>query len=128
MLLPASLHAKNLPSTQQAASTGEARAQYDLAIRYLKGDGVAEDSTSAVKWLKKSAEQNFSSVHYKLGVLYYEGRMDENDAVPLPLLFPELKNEQGKEKPAIQAAEQGYAISQYHLGELLKKGKSAIKE
>ncbi len=115
ILLPFSLHAKNLQATQQAANNGEARAQYDLAIRYLKGNGVEKDSASAIKWLKKSAGQNFVSAQHKLGILYREGRKVDTDM------------DQAIEY-LMMAADHGNATAQYMLGDIYQQGDGVAKD
>lgn len=40
-----------------AAESGHAQAQFNLGICYYNGEGVLENESEAVKWLKKSAEQ-----------------------------------------------------------------------
>jgi len=115
ILTISSLHAETLQLTQQVANKGEARAQYDLAIRYLKGDGVEKDSTSAIKWLKKSAGQNFVSAQHELGILYREGRKvsaDMDQAIEYLTL----------------AAEQGNATAQYILGDIYQQGDGVAKD
>ncbi|VAX01344.1 hypothetical protein MNBD_GAMMA19-1371 [hydrothermal vent metagenome] len=115
ILIFVSLHAETLQRTQQAAIKGEAHAQYELAIRYLKGDGVEKHSVSAIKWLKKSADQDFSSAQYKLGILYREGRKVTTDM------------DQAIEYLTM-AAEQGNATAQYMLGDIYQQGDGVAKD
>jgi len=115
ILLPFSLQAKNLQATQQAANSGEARAQYDLGIHYLKGDGVEKDSKSAIKWLKKSAGQDFVSAQYKLGLLYREGRKVGTDMDQAIEYF-------------MMAADHGNASAQYMLGDIYQQGDGVEKD
>lgn len=42
---------------KKKAEAGSATAQYNLAFRYLNGDGVKADHTEAKKWLQTSAKQ-----------------------------------------------------------------------
>jgi len=44
-----------------AAGWGNAAAEYNLALRYRSGDGVAIDQQESRKWLNKSASQNYLS-------------------------------------------------------------------
>ncbi len=53
------------------ANSGDANAQHELGVRYLFGQGFATDTSKAVYWIKKSAEQNFMMAQYNLGLLYY---------------------------------------------------------
>ena len=48
--------AKNLLQYQQKClEQGSTRAQYDMGVRYLTGDGVAEDKTKGLDLLKKAS-------------------------------------------------------------------------
>lgn len=40
----------------EQAELGEFSVQYDLAVRYLEGDGVEADPVQAVRWLSQAAE------------------------------------------------------------------------
>ena len=41
----------------KAATSGDAEAQYELAIMYANADGVLRDDARATKWLHLAAEQ-----------------------------------------------------------------------
>ncbi|HEC20139.1 MAG TPA: sel1 repeat family protein [Gammaproteobacteria bacterium] len=114
-LAPLSGHAGNLQELKQAAEAGKPRAQYDLAMMYLKGDGVEKDSASAIKWLQRAAEQDFSAAQYKLGMLYREGRKTTADI-----------------EKAIEyltmAADQGNPSAQYMLGEIYLQGDDVAQD
>ena len=49
------------------AKNGDKAAQYDLGVRYLKGNEVPKDYSKSLLWLKKSAEQGFPQADYNLG-------------------------------------------------------------
>ncbi len=57
-----------------AAEKGNAECQYNLALMYEQGMGIAKDEKEAVVWYKKSAEQGNSNAQFNLGVLYENGR------------------------------------------------------
>ncbi|MGQ0672872.1 MAG: tetratricopeptide repeat protein [Hyphomicrobium sp.] len=59
---------------QKAAELGDARAQYELGLAYEKGTVLGRDITAAGKWLKASAEQNFSDGQFAYGVLLATGQ------------------------------------------------------
>ena len=40
-----------------AAEQGEARAQFNLGIRYANGEGVPQDDAEAIRWYRLAAEQ-----------------------------------------------------------------------
>lgn len=44
---------------RKAAEQNDADAQYNLAICYARGDGVAEDWAEAYKWLSLAARQGY---------------------------------------------------------------------
>jgi len=48
------------------AEAGSETAQYDLGVRYLKGDGVTKDFVLARKWLEASAKQGNTAAAKKL--------------------------------------------------------------
>src|SRR5262245_27286667 len=74
----AAYEAGNLPLAYKefraAAEKGEADCQFNLALMYEKGIGVAQDEKEAVVWYRKSAEQGNSNAQFNLGVLYENGR------------------------------------------------------
>jgi predicted HTH domain antitoxin len=60
-------------ATQKAAEQGDAKAQYNLGIRYTNGIGVAENQEEAVKWYQKAAEWGNVNAQYNLGLHYDSG-------------------------------------------------------
>ena len=73
--------ASQIEELRNAAEKDDAAAQYDLAMRYLKGDGVASSQSEAVTWLLKSAHLGNSSAQLQLGVAYEMGRGVPQDYV-----------------------------------------------
>ena len=57
---------------RQAAETGSASAQYQLALRYRKGEGVAQNPTEADYWLRRAAEQEHGDAQIALALRYYD--------------------------------------------------------
>ena len=57
-----------------AAKEGHANSQFNLAIMYEQGIGVAKDEKEAVVWYGKAAAQGNSAAQFNLGVLYENGR------------------------------------------------------
>lgn len=55
------------------ADTGNADGQFNVALMYEQGIGVAKDETQAISWYEKSAQQGNSNAQYNLGVLYENG-------------------------------------------------------
>ena len=84
---------------------GDAEAQFNLGMVYQHGNGVPQDSKTAVKWHTLAAEQGHAGAQVNLGQMYYNG-----DGVTLNY------------KTALKwyglAAEKGNAGAQYMLGEM----------
>ena len=74
----AAYQANNLPLAYKefltAAKDGDADSQFNVALMYEQGIGVAKDEKEAVVWYGKSAAQDNSAAQYNLGVLYENGR------------------------------------------------------
>ncbi len=62
-----------------AAEKGDASCQYNLALMYEQGMGVAKDEKEAVVWYRKSADLGNANAQFNLGVLYENGRGTEVD-------------------------------------------------
>lgn len=52
------------------AQKGEARAQFSLALLYLRGQGVAQNTPEAMRWLRKAANRGDGEARMVLGDLY----------------------------------------------------------
>jgi TPR repeat protein len=57
-----------------SAEEGHAGSQFNVALMYEQGIGVAKDEMEAVVWYRKSALQGTAAAQYNLGVLYENGR------------------------------------------------------
>ena len=79
------------------AELGDAKAQYNLGVSYLRGDGVAKNPNEAVKWFEKAAGQDYAYANYALGI---------RDEDSLNFFFSKL---------AI-AADNGVAEAQFRIG------------
>jgi len=55
------------------AEHGNVSAQYNVAVLYEKGQGVAQDYREAARWYLKAAEQGDPEAQYSIGVLYEKG-------------------------------------------------------
>ena len=67
-----------------AAEQGDASAQFNLGVRYVTGEGVAQDDAEAVRWYRLAAEQGDASAQFNLGVMYGTGEgvaQDDAEAV-----------------------------------------------
>jgi TPR repeat protein len=56
-----------------SAEEGNADAQFNVALMYERGIGVAKNLEEAVVWYRKSALQGNSAAQFNLGVLYENG-------------------------------------------------------
>ncbi|MBT8294080.1 MAG: sel1 repeat family protein, partial [Eudoraea sp.] len=74
----AAYQANNLPLAYKefltAAKAGHADSQFNVALMYEQGIGVAKDEKEAVVWYGKSAAQDNSAAQFNLGVLFENGR------------------------------------------------------
>ena len=52
-----------------AAEKGDAKAQYNLAVMYSKGTGVAKDDQEGMKWYRAAAEQGNAAAQFYLGTI-----------------------------------------------------------
>lgn len=55
------------------AEKGEVKAQYNLGIMYLLGQGVPHDSKEAATWFREAAGQGDADAQYHLGLMYTQG-------------------------------------------------------
>jgi TPR repeat protein len=75
---------KDFNDTKAKAEKGEAEAQTTLGIFYFSGWCVSKDTSVAVKWWRKAADQNSANAQYFLGDCYASGlgvTKDEPEAV-----------------------------------------------
>lgn len=84
------------------AKAGEAEAQYEVGIMYLKGQGVDQDRDKAMYWLKAAADSGYQLASSKLG------RIEEQEAK-----FRELQ----------ESASAGKVDAQYELAMMYLKGR-----
>jgi hypothetical protein len=91
---------------RRAAESGDARAQYNLALAYGDGRGLAQDFAASATWCRRAAEQGYSDAQLLLGLLYRRGqgvRPDNSEAL----------------KWTLRAADQGHAMAQHTLAALV---------
>ncbi|MFZ0336213.1 MAG: tetratricopeptide repeat protein [Candidatus Acidiferrales bacterium] len=94
---------QEVANLETAAASGDATAQYKLALAYENGDGVPQDPKTAFEWCKKSADQGNAEAETELGVMY---RLGEGVAEDRQLAV------QWYEK----ASRQGNAVAMFDLG------------
>jgi hypothetical protein len=64
-----------------AADQNNAAAEYDLAVRYVLGQGVPQSYAKASQWFRKAAEQGNAHAQFDLGVMYANGHGVRRDSV-----------------------------------------------
>jgi TPR repeat protein len=100
---------------QSKAAKGDAKSQTKLGTCYVKGDGVTNDFSEAVKWYRMAAEQNYAKAEFNLGVCYDEGNgvsKDKTEAV----------------KWYRKAAEQNEVHAQFNLGDCYNNGEGVAAD
>lgn len=55
------------------ANSGDVLAQHELGLRYLLGEGMMADTTKAVYWIGKAADQKLPSAMYNYAILLING-------------------------------------------------------
>src|SRR5215471_16733792 len=89
--------------TAQEDSAQDATSQYQLALRYARGDGVMRDDAASARLLRTAAEAGLAEAQGALGFAYHLGRgVQQNDLEAV--------------KWFRKAAEQGLASAQFNLG------------
>jgi len=58
---------------QERATAGDAQAQFNLALMYHGGLGVAMDEATALRWYTKSAQNGYPWAQEYLAIAYQEG-------------------------------------------------------
>jgi TPR repeat protein len=102
---------EQIAAERSAAEQGDAQAQFNLANRYAKGDGLAEDPAQADLWFRKAAESGLVRAQVHLGLLAF-GSDTASHAEGVNWLR--------------RAVAQGDAPAQYYLGFLYKFGKGGV--
>lgn len=85
------------------AQAGHRDAQFNLALLYENGLGVAADAAQAAHWFERAAEQDDRTAQAYLGEMYAGGLGVGRDDVAALKWFR-------------RAAELGHAVSQYNVG------------
>ncbi|MBT6277587.1 MAG: sel1 repeat family protein [Chromatiales bacterium] len=89
------------------ADAGDAKAQYNLGVMYADGRGVRRDDARALAWWKRAGAQGHVRALHNIGLAYIgNGKQDYTEAL----------------RYLRQAAERGFANSQYSLGKMFHYG------
>ena len=100
---------------RKASEQGYADAQYNLALCYAKGEGVAKDLSEAVKLYIKAAQQGYAKAQNNLGWCYAKGEGIAKDKYEAVKWFR-------------KSAEQGHAEAQYNLGTCYEYGEGVAED
>ncbi len=73
------LMAADIPELTRQAESGDANAQFDLAVKYYFGEDVEQNYENAFFWMKKAAEQGEVAAEYNLAYMYQTGEGIEID-------------------------------------------------
>ncbi|WP_461494265.1 peptidoglycan-binding protein [Pyruvatibacter sp.] len=72
--LPTSPAQPQRQTLREAATNGDASAQYEIGQRYANGSsGVPQDNEQAAYWLNRAAEQGLAPAQYRLGTMFEKG-------------------------------------------------------
>ena len=106
---------KSFEGNRTLAEKGNRVAQYNLAICYYNGLGVAKDFVQAAAWFRKAAEQGYAQAQSNLGGCYASGLGVAKDFVQAVSWY-------------LPAAEQGFAPAQFNLGVHYYNGEGVAKD
>ena len=104
-----------LSALLQAAEGGDALAQYNRGLMYLRGRGETKDKAEAARWFRKAADQGYAKAQYKLGFMYRNGEGVLKDASEAVRWYR-------------KAADQGAAAAQTDLGLMYLSGRDVLKD
>ncbi|MBK9083558.1 MAG: SEL1-like repeat protein [Rhizobiales bacterium] len=96
-------------SLREAATGGDAAAQYEMASRFADGRGVTRDLKAAAMWFEKAAEHDLAPAQYRLGSLYEKGLGVPRDLPKAKALYQ-------------RAADRGNARAMHNLAVLVAEG------
>jgi localization factor PodJL len=77
VLLP---EAEPIEKLTELATAGDPKAERDLGLKYLAGDGVTANESEAARWLMRAAYRGEPTAEYWLGTLYARGQGVPADA------------------------------------------------
>lgn len=97
------------------AEEGDFEAQNQVALAYLKGEGVPRDLERAVHWFQEAGKGENSTALYNLGILYQEGKYVTQDYERAFGYF-------------LDAGRRGQPEAQMSLGWLYESGLGTVKD
>lgn len=137
-----------------AADNGDRNGQFYVGLQYALGLSVKKNTQTAIKWLSRSAKQNYSNAALILGGLYYKGSQVQVDYLQAKYWFklgatqndPRAQTALGdlyaagssnpKAAPDYPqaaywynlAAQQNYAPAEYRLGQCYENGQGVAQD
>ena len=93
---------------EEAAKSGNVKAQTALAKRYFKGEGIGQDDKEAYRWFLVAAARKDPEALHHLAMFPEEGRLEPADHKKATVLYE-------------KAARLGYVPSQLSLAALYRK-------
>lgn len=78
---------------QTAANNGHAAAQYNLALCYKSGKGIAQNDSVALHWFNLAAEQGHLSAQFNVGYCYYTGKGTDKDMDTAAIWFKKASDQ-----------------------------------
>jgi len=106
----------DVDALRRRAEGGDVEAQWQLALAYYNGRGVAPDNGEALRWLREAAEQGHGDAQHHLGFVSAQGLLglsrDDSEAV----------------KWWSKAAEQGHEWGQNNLGRMYEAGRAVPRD
>ena len=113
------------------AKQGNADAQYNLGLMYVRGQGVPQDDKMAMKYFAQAAEQGDAEIQYKVGLRYHllalrhyikiSKGVTQGDKMAVRLLTQAAEW-------YTQSAEQGQTTAQYKLGVMYTAGDGVTQD
>src|SRR5438105_14283415 len=94
---------------RERAEHGDARAQFDLAMRLFKDTNDKTAASNAAVCMRKAAEQKLPDAEFSLGLMHDQGRGVEVDKAQSGQLI-------------LKAAEHGLPIAQHTAGNMYERG------
>ena len=98
---------------EDAAAEGDSKAQYNLGLCYLNGDGIIQNDKNAFEWFKKAADHGYPHAECMVGLCYAFGKgVNQNDKKALEYFK--------------KAANKDIAEAYYNLGWFNENGKGGL--
>ena len=105
-LLPAAIGG---PALRAAAASENPAAEFEVALRYAEGRGVAQSFEMAARWFERAADHGLAPAQFRLGCLYEKGQGVKKDLETARRLY-------------LTAADRGHAKAMHNLAVLYAEG------